>query len=398
MQHRTGSILIVDDSNIVRKTLSFALKKAGHFTREASNGSEAIAMLYEQNFDIIFLDIHMPEMDGYEVLQILKQDSHFSNIPVIVLSANEEIASAVRCIQLGAVDYLNKPFNATLLNARIQSTLEKKRLRDKEIAYQKELETLYAELKKVNETKDDFVAMVAHELRNPIQGLMATHELLNRLYKDEKSSSIFTSMYFALDSLKLLVADLNDISKIESGNMDLEFDEVSLIGVVNRVVDSLKHKMSLKNHKLNVNLPESLRPVYGDRFRITQILTNLLSNAIKYTPQNGKISIDVAPFSHDSEQVHFTIRDNGIGMDKTALKNVFEKYYRAKRTGFLKEEGIGLGMFITKTLIQKHNGQIWVESAPQRGTAVHFTLHFAAQDQWAIPPNSDTFSSEFLMN
>ncbi len=397
MQQLIGSILIVDDTTIVRKTLSFALKKAGHEVTEASNGSEALALLYNQEVDLIFLDIHMPVMDGFEVLQALKQDPHFSNIPVIVLSANEEIEYAVRCIELGAIDYINKPFNATLLNARVQSTLEKKRLRDKEIAHQKELEKLYIELKKMDKAKDDFVAMVAHELRNPIHGMMAAHEILSRLYSEEKSSGVFNSMYFALDNLQTLVEDLNDISQIESGSINLEFSKVSIPPLLDRVVSSLEHKIGIKNHQLTINMPESIRPIFGDRFRIGQIFTNLISNAIKYTPENGHIHIEIAPFQHDSEQIQVTIRDNGIGIDKSALKNIFDKYYRV-HDDTLSAEGIGLGMFITKTLIQKHNGQVWIESQPKKGTAVHFTLHLAANDEWSISQNNDTFSPNLALN
>lgn len=399
MSNLTGSILIVDDTPIVRKTLNFALTKAGHDVTEATDGMDAIAHLWAQSFDLILLDVEMPRMNGYQVLQKLKSDVHFANIPVIVISANEELESAVRCIELGAVDYLNKPFNATLLHARVQSSLEKKRLHDKEMAQQKELEELYEALKQADAAKDEFVAMVAHELRNPIFGLMAGYEILNRLNDDEsRQKPVLNSMFYALDSMKRLVEDLNDISQIEAGNIALEFSDVSMPTIMERVVSSLQHKISMKKHEVDINIPEGIEPVFGDRFRLTQILTNLTSNAVKYTPENGRISITAQPYELDSSYLHITVKDNGIGMDQAALDKVFDKYYRVENDHTAKEDGIGLGMFITKTLIQKHNGSIWVQSEAKKGTAVHFTIPFVQQTEWSIPSNNDTFSPDLILN
>ena len=398
MHNLEGSILIVDDTPIIRKTLSFALEKAGHLVTEATDGADALSQLFAQSFDLILLDVEMPRMNGYQVLQKLKTDPHFAHIPVIVISANEDLESAVRCIKLGAVDYLNKPFNPTLLHARVQSCLEKKRLRDNELTQKKELENLYSALKQAHDAKDDFVAMVAHELRNPINGLMAAYEILNRLNaKASNQLPVLTSMYFALDSMKVLVEDLNDISQIESGNISLEFGEVAVPAIIARVVSSLQHKLDLKLHALDVNIIEGVQPIYGDRFRITQILTNLVSNAIKYTPDGGQISISVEPYQHDMNHLHIAVKDSGIGMDPSSINKIFDKYYRVKSDDTVTEEGIGLGMFITKSLVQKHNGHIWIQSEPHKGTAVHFTIPLAPSDEWSIPSKNDTFSPDFAL-
>lgn len=399
MSTLTGSILIADDTRTVRRILRLALEKSGHTVTEAKDGLEALEQLRDQSFDLIFLDVEMPRMNGFEVLKKLKSHDISFNIPVIVISANDELESAVRCIELGAVDYLTKPFNATLLRARVQSCLEKKRLHDREVSRQKEIENLYHQLKKADEAKDEFVAMVAHELRNPINGLMAGHQILERL-NDEASpqKKVLSSMFFALDSLQLLVADLNDVSQIENGNISLSFGKIDIEHIIDRVISSLQHKIDVNQHTLEIDIAESLGEVWGDQFRITQILTNLVSNAVKYTPKEGQITMKARPFTSHPAFLHITVEDSGVGMSQTAVEKIFDKYYRVMNDKTAHIEGIGLGMFITKTLIEKHHGDIWIKSQPGKGTAVHFTLPFASHSEWANPLKDDTFSPNFVIS
>lgn len=394
MHSLKGTILIVDDSKIVRRTLRYGLEINGHAVDEAANGVDAFTMLRRKDYDLIFLDIEMPQMNGFQVLKALQKDTQLKHIPVIVISANDDMSSTVRCIELGAIDYLNKPFNATLLNARVISCLEKKKLRDNEIAQQKELENLYHALKKADAAKDEFVAMVAHELRNPITGLFAAHQILQRLNQDITQNSVLERMYQSLESLRLLINDLNDISRIENDNLRLEFGRVFIPTVIDRVIDSLKHKVEQKMHTLTLQLTDSDVAVYGDEFRIVQILTNLVSNSVKYTQDNGRITISVRRYKEDCNQLHITVRDNGIGMEQSAADHIFDKYYRDENDDTRKVEGIGLGMFITKNLVEKHGGSIWIQTARREGTAVHFTLPLVRNEEWANDLDNDTFSSQ----
>lgn len=140
MKMHGGQILVVDDNEMNRDVLSRRLERQGHDTRQAQNGKEALSMLRENDFDIVLLDIMMPVMDGYQVLEIMKADERLRYIPIIILSAVDEIDSVVRCIQAGADDYLAKPFNKEILGARIKNCLEKKRFRDQEVIYRQQLE------------------------------------------------------------------------------------------------------------------------------------------------------------------------------------------------------------------------------------------------------------------
>lgn len=387
-----GKVLIVDDSAVVRKTLRYGLEIHGHHVAEANNGVEAFTKLWLDEYDLIFLDVEMPQMNGYEVLQKLQLDPNLAHIPVIVISGNEDIKSTVRCIELGAVDYLNKPFNSTLLNARVKSSLAQKKLRDRELKQRQELEHLYLALKQADEAKDEFVAMVAHDLRNPINGLLAGHQILTRLNDDEKQLAVLDNMEISLDSLRMLVNDLNDVSRIENHNIGLEYSEVDLGKLIGRVIGSLRHKSDQKAQTIAFDMAEKLPFVYGDQFRMMQILTNLVSNAVKYTQENGRIHITAHPYALDPAMVHVTVEDNGIGMEQAAADHIFDKYYRAENDDTKKEDGIGLGMFITKNLIQTHGGNIWIKSERHRGTIVHFTLPLVQEDEWANRTNNDTFS------
>jgi PleD family two-component response regulator len=155
MSNQPGHLLVVDDHKPNRIKISFAVKKLGHTASLAEDGRQALEMLRAQPFDLVLLDIIMPELDGYQVLAQMKADSALRHIPVIVISAEQELGSVVKGIELGAEDYLPKAFDPILLEARINACLEKKRLRDQEMAYLRQVERLTAAAEAVeNDTFD----------------------------------------------------------------------------------------------------------------------------------------------------------------------------------------------------------------------------------------------------
>ncbi|MBM4053241.1 MAG: response regulator [Planctomycetes bacterium] len=173
-----SKILIVDDNEINRNVLNGLVLGLGHAPFLAENGKSAMMMIEKRLPDLILLDILMPELNGYEVLGLLKKDKNLRHIPVIVISAVDEIDSVVRCIEKGADDYLVKPFNPTLLKARIGSCLEKKLLRDNEKKLHEKLERSYHELKKLEQARDAMVHMIVHDLRNNVTTIMGYAQLI----------------------------------------------------------------------------------------------------------------------------------------------------------------------------------------------------------------------------
>jgi PleD family two-component response regulator len=165
MAEKNGQVLVVDDNRMNRLKLSHSLKQQGHTVALAENGRQALQMLQEQPFDVVLLDIIMPEMDGYEVLAQMKADAGLRNIPVIVISALDELDSVVRCIEMGAEDYLPKQFNPVFLKARLDASLRRKKLRDLEQAYLRQ-EVMLRQSEKLA-TLGKLSAGMAHELNNP---------------------------------------------------------------------------------------------------------------------------------------------------------------------------------------------------------------------------------------
>ncbi|HEX5690253.1 MAG TPA: response regulator, partial [Roseiflexaceae bacterium] len=217
MPGHSNIILIVDDNQNNRDLLSSRLQRQGYQTATAVNGLEALALLRAQPFDLLLLDIMMPEMNGYQVLTEIRADDALRHIPVVVISALSDVDSIVRCVELGAEDYLFKPFNPTLLKARVSASLEKKRLRDAE-------QTHLAAVQGANRAKTEFISFVAHELKTPMTAIVGYTDMLTEGYAgeiNEAQREFLTIIRSNAALLKALISDLSDISRIETGHLQL---------------------------------------------------------------------------------------------------------------------------------------------------------------------------------
>ncbi|MEZ4590519.1 MAG: hybrid sensor histidine kinase/response regulator [Chloroflexota bacterium] len=374
MQNLTGSILVVDDNAVIRQIMKLALEQNNHHVTLASNGQEALTLMQAHFFDLVLLDIMMPEMDGFEVLEYMAQQPDLAKIPVIVVSADSQIDSAIRCIQLGAEDYLIKPPNQTLLRTRVNTSLRKKFLHDQEQAHQAEMERMYEAIKEANAAKTEFIAMAAHELRNPIAQINTTNHLLSRVGSlNEKQMQLLEKVNFSLERMQALIVDLDDISRLETGNIRLQMGELDLVELIHKIVESFTEDVASKKHSLTVKVPDDLPLVWADRDRMIQVLTNLLGNAIKYTPDGGDIALTAVPLLQH-HTVHITIKDTGLGIQQEEQQQIFSKFFRSGDTKVRARPGTGLGLYITKALVEMQNGRIWFNSRYGEGTAFHFTL------------------------
>ena len=389
MESLQGSILVVDDNAVIRQIMKLALEQNQHHVTLASDGREAIDLMRAHFFDLVLLDIMMPHMNGFQVLEAMSKEPALAAIPVIVVSADSQIDSAIRCIELGAEDYLVKPPNQTLLRTRVNTSLRKKFLHDQEQAHQAEMEQMYEVVKAANNAKTEFIAMAAHELRNPIAQIATTNELLKRVGPlNEKQAQLLEKVNFSLERMKALIVDLDDISRLEAGNLRLELGHLDVRQLIFKIVESLEHDLATREHSLKVNLPSSLPPIWADRDRMIQVLTNLIGNAIKYTPDNGEISV-TAVHSKQRQMVRVTIQDTGLGIQAEEQQQIFSKFFRSDDSDVRARPGTGLGLYITKSLIEKQNGRIWFESQYGEGTAFHFTLP-VAPDEPEMTPEMDT--------
>ncbi len=377
MEGLTGSILIVDDNVVIQQIMKLALEQNGHHVTLASDGQEAIELMHAHFFDLILLDIMMPKMTGFQVLEYMAKKPELAAIPVIVVSADPQIDSAIRCIQLGAEDYLMKPPNQTLLRTRVNTSLRKKFLHDQQQAHQAEMEQMYEAVKAANAAKTEFIAMAAHELRNPIAQIATTNHLLSRVGPlNDKQEQLLEKINFSLERMKALIVDLDDISRLETDNIRLELKQLDLKQLTLKIAESVEHDLREHKHSLDINISEDLPAAWADRERMIQVLINLLGNAIKYTPDGGEIMI-TAVHEKQHQAIHVTIQDTGLGIQANEQPRVFSKFFRSEDSEVRDRPGTGLGLYITKSLIEKQNGRIWFDSKYGEGTAFHFTLSVA---------------------
>ena len=359
----SARVLVVDDSKLIRMAVFRALRLIG-ITQidEASNGREALSMITTGNFDLMLLDIEMPEMSGIQVLQEMHSQDLTRSTHVIVISGGHDSEDAVKCIELGAEDYLPKPFNPVLLRARLSNTLEKKRLRDLD--------------KQRLQTKSDFLALMSHELRTPMAGVIG---ILSLVLRDQISPSVREKISLAqknASSLLAIVNDLLDVSKIEAGKFNLENIDFELLVILEDALSLQSERTNQKNIYLNLDVDSTLPPyLIGDPTRLRQVLINLVGNAIKFTDSGG-VTVKVSSLSEATDQVllHFEVIDTGIGMKPEALGRMFQKFEQADTSTSRKFGGTGLGLAICKQLVELMGGTIGVTSTFGSGSTFWFKL------------------------
>jgi signal transduction histidine kinase/HPt (histidine-containing phosphotransfer) domain-containing protein len=368
----SARVLVVDDSKLIRMGVFRALRLIG-ITQidEASNGREALSMITTGNFDLMLLDIEMPEMSGIQVLQEMHSQDLTRSTHVIVISGGHDSEDAVKCIELGAEDYLPKPFNPVLLRARLSNTLEKKRLRDLD--------------KQRLQTKSDFLALMSHELRTPMAGVIG---ILGLVLRDQISPSVREKISLAqknASSLLAIVNDLLDVSKIEAGKFNLENIDFELLVILEDALSLQSERTNQKNIYLNLDVDSTLPPyLIGDPTRLRQVLINLVGNAIKFTDSGG-VTVKVSSLSEATDQVllHFEVIDTGIGMKPEALGRMFQKFEQADTSTSRKFGGTGLGLAICKQLVELMGGTIGVTSTFGSGSTFWFklSLHIGQKPQ-----------------
>jgi PAS domain S-box-containing protein len=258
----------------------------------------------------------------------------------------------------------------------------------RDITERKEMEKALQEAKEAaeaaNRAKNDFISIVTHELRSPMSAIHGSATLLSDKGAgpvNEEQAEFLEIIETNTRRMIALVMDLNDVSRIESGQLYLRLGTVSLTKIVEGVVRSTQPKIEEKSHTLNLQIDDGLPPVWGDRVRLEQILTNLVSNACKFTPKDGEITICAKCMTEegDSRAVCVSVQDNGLGIMHENQKKIFQKFFRTMDERFSEIPGSGLGLSITKSLVEMQGGRIWFESEHGRGSTFHFTVPVAEE-------------------
>jgi signal transduction histidine kinase/GGDEF domain-containing protein len=369
-------ILVVDDEKPIRDFLLEALTRLGGFNVElAENGEEALKKMEKENFDLVLTDMKMPKMDGLQLISQIAESK--PETLMVLLTGYGSIDSALEAMRRGASDYLSKPINLDEMLMRIRKVLEERQrfisLKD----YATELERANQELKKIDEIKSEFVSVASHELRTPLASIKNVVQLMLQEKTGEINENQKKFLSMAERNIKRLTNILNnllDLSRIESGKIDLNFEEMDIRNSIEFILSSLQPQADEKSIEFETEILEGLPDVYGDREKVEQILMNLVGNAIKFTSEGGIISILAKPFEDDENMVVISVKDSGIGIPEDQLEKIFEKFHQVEDSLRRSIAGTGLGLTITKGLVEALYGKIWVESEIGKGSIFSFTL------------------------
>ncbi|MBF8983287.1 hybrid sensor histidine kinase/response regulator [Lutibacter sp. B2] len=369
-----SKILIVDDSILNSRMISDVIKKNGYETVLVSKGKRTLQHVIREKPDLILLDIIMPEINGYEVCKLLKNYSKTKDIPVIFLTSQTKVEEIAKGFEVGAVDYINKPFNELELIARVKTHLQVKKLHDKLKESNEELKKTNEELTKANETiqynklQTEFFANISHEFKTPLNLIFSIIQLFEVYVKDGiplKNSKHINIMKQNCYRLLRLVDNLIDMTKIDSGYFEIKLQNHNIVSMIEEIVLSIS--AYVKSNDINIIFDTDVEEkiIACDADNIERIILNLLSNAIKFTKPDGDIMVSI----HDQgESIAISIKDTGEGMPQEKIDTIFDRFIQIDKSLSRKKEGSGIGLSIVKALVNMQDGEITVKSNPGRGT------------------------------
>jgi len=359
-------ILIADDSINNIKVLGSFLRTKGYKISVAQDGEHVFKVIQSHLPDLILLDIMMPGMDGYEVCRRLKNSETTKDIPVIFLTARTDKEEIIKGFETGAVDYITKPFNADELLSRVNTHIQLKK--------QKELLNRQNEnLQELVLARDKLLSIVAHDLKNPMAGILTMFELMTEKTEKLTEEDLFefnSAIYQGMKNIYGMMTDLLQWARMQTGRFDNFPRKVDLFIIAEEIIKLNKAMAENKKIQLINNIShESF--VLMDLVMIKSIMHNLVSNAIKFSYTGAQVILES---SEENGKISFCVKDSGIGMDEENLAKLFKLDKRIRGVGTNGEQGTGLGLLIVKEMIEKNNGSISAFSQLKKGTV--FTVSF----------------------
>jgi len=387
-----SSILIVDDNPANLRLLAGVLKSRGYRVRPLRDGRMVLSSALSLYPDLILLDILMPEPDGYEVCRQLKSNEKTRDIPVVFISALNEVVDKIKAFSAGGVDYITKPFQTEEVLARVETHLTlrrmQKNLEEKNSCLQetqRALEKAKEEAEQANRVKAEFLANMSHEIRTPLNAVIGLSHLALQTRLTSRQYDYLTKIQSSSYILLGIINDVLDFSKIEAGKLDMEDVRFNLEDVVENLSNLVSLRAEEKGLELLFKTAEDV-PFFliGDPMRLGQILINLTDNAIKFT-EHGEVIVktekaaEFAADAPDKVMLRFSVRDTGIGITEENLGKLFRSFTQADGSITRKYGGTGLGLVICKHIAEMMGGEISVSSIPGKGSTFSFTAIFGVQ-------------------
>jgi two-component system sensor histidine kinase/response regulator len=360
------SVLIVDDLPNNVRLLSIMLTEKGYQVRKAINGQMALNTVRSLIPDLILLDINMPDLNGYQVCEQLKADEKTREIPVIFISALDDVFDKVKAFQVGGVDYISKPFQGEEVMARIENQLTICRQK-------KQLQNEIKERQKTEETLEIYLHAVSHDLRNPVIGMSM---ILNNLIKNsqgetkEVSRKILQQMANSCDRQLTLIDSLVETRQNDLWGVSLELNPLSLYEIGQQIGQEWELRLRENQATLINNFSPDLPLVNADAHHLWRVFENLLANALKHNPQGIIITFSARL---EGNYLRCSIADNGVGISETQRKQLFDRYQRGNNNNQI---SLGLGLYLCRQIIHAHGGEIGIMNNDEKGSQFWFTLPY----------------------
>jgi signal transduction histidine kinase len=355
------SFLLVDDLEENLLSLEALLRRPDLTLLKARSGDQALELLLQHDVALALVDVQMPGLNGFELAELMRGNERTRRIPIIFVTAGiADSQRRFRGYEAGAVDFIQKPIEPDILRSKVDVFFELYRQRQHIAAQRDELEAHAAALKEADRRKDEFLATLAHELRNPLAPLRHGLDILRKNPDAEKAVDIRDMMDRQLVHLVRLIEDLLDVSRISQGRIELRKERISIDDAVRSAVEASNPLIESAGHSLTVDLAPDPLWVDADRTRLSQIIANLLNNAAKYTPANGQIGLSV---QKADGKVVIEVTDNGIGIPVDMQSKVFQMFAQLDDHHGLAQGGLGIGLALVKQLVGLHGGTVDATSA-----------------------------------
>lgn len=369
-EHEVNTILIVDDEPNNLKVLYNLLTEYDYIVRAARSGSAAIETAQLDPPDLILLDIKMPNMNGYEVCQHLKTDSRTQDIPIIFISALNQVEDIVAAFNVGGVDYITKPFQFEEVIARVKTHLTIIRQQEKLLWQSEQLEKMMERdrerYEQITEIRDKFVRGAAHDLKNPLTLVSGYASMMINdpiVRQSPELKEMVQEVAGAGADMLDLIGNMLDVLRFQN-SVILDKGRIDLNVIVDNVISAHQTLAAAKNIHLDFRTQFSEVPVQADTKLIQRVIENLVSNAIKYSPNESDVLVTTD--CQDGKAI-LQVQDNGYGIPEYDMPQLFDPFYRSDATAN-KAEGTGLGLSVTKEIVEQHGGRITVDSREGEGS------------------------------
>jgi len=373
-------ILIIEDNNLFAEYLSMVLSKENYNATSAGTGKASLEFLEKFSYNLILLDMELPDCSGIDILKSIRKSHSQTELPVIFISGTSNELKIIEALELGANDFISKPFSEITLKIKIKNLLQLQysglQLAEN-LKIQEDLNTqlqkFATELSMANRDKDLFLSILAHDLKNPFNVLMGFSDILLRnihKYDIEKIENQVKILNLVTHQTYHLLEDLLLWSKSQSGRLSFDPQKIIIIDLCDDIIKNLSYQAESKKIKIYCYDPGNL-VVMADLNMTKTILRNLISNAIKFTSENGEIKISI---EKNTPNAIICVSDNGVGISESNQLKLFSSAQLYTTVGTANERGSGLGLLLCKDFVEKHGGTIWVESALEKGSSFKFSL------------------------